>query len=270
MPGCTATALFAFAMLAMSKIAWGLPDCGDSGLTVVGAHEPLSRTAVEAHPPWVAPTLAELRTGAFLIANHNLNDVTFSRTVVLLIEYGPKGALGLVINRPTDYTLASVLPELDELADRSDRLYFGGPVSLNTLLLVLASPVPQSTAILKGVYLTASVEGLTGVFSDRSKEPTFRAFAGYAGWRAGQLDDEIARGDWLVSPGDAISVFAVDSRRVWNQLYRRYSGVWAGKPPSLAGCELRRYIRLVDSSCTGHTGAQSFSRSHSIPCASPL
>ena len=195
---------------------------------------PAWQIEVAAQPPWVAPTLEELATGTFLIAGRNLIDPYFARSVVLLLEYGPKGALGLVINRPTDIALASLLPQLGDLALRGDRIYFGGPVSQNTLLLVVRSPnqPPESTEVFGGVYLSSSIDGLRAVLTDRTPESTFHAFAGYAGWGAGQLDNEISRGDWLISPGDATSVFDVESERLWEDLYRRHSGQWVQAPPS--------------------------------------
>jgi hypothetical protein len=81
----------------------------------------------------------ELAKGKFLVASRKLQDPNFKETVVLLIDYGMDGAMGLVINRPSAVKLATVFPDIKELKQRKDTIYVGGPVEVNKMLLLIRS-----------------------------------------------------------------------------------------------------------------------------------
>jgi len=171
----------------------------------------------------------ELAKGKFLVASRHLQDPNFSQTVVLLLDYGMDGAMGLVINRPSNVKLATVFPDIKELKQRKDTLYIGGPVEVNKmLLLVRSSKMPEgATAVTPGVYISSSWKVLEGLMKKKAtQEEHFRLFAGYAGWAPSQLDFERTRGDWYVLKADAETVFAEDPAEIWPELIRRVTVKW--------------------------------------------
>jgi putative transcriptional regulator len=188
------------------------------------------RAAVTEEPQAPAGRLAR---GRFLVANRSLTDPTFSETVVLLVDYDEKGALGVVVNRPTDVPLTVALPEVEELRKRKDIVFLGGPVARDRMVLLLrttATP-PQSVLVFDKVYATGSLKALR--HSIGHGEP-MRAYAGYAGWGAGQLDAEVARGDWLIGPADSKAIFDDPPSDLWSRFLERFSGDWAALPAPLA------------------------------------
>jgi putative transcriptional regulator len=170
----------------------------------------------------------ELAKGKFLVASRRLIDSNFQETVVLLIEYGMEGAMGLVINRPSQVKLAKVFPDISELGQREDPVYLGGPVAVNQVLMLIGSPkTPQgSIPVIPDVYLSSSLEELKRLIKNADKDERFRIFAGYSGWAPSQLDFERARGDWHVLKADAETIFAKNSSEIWPELIRRATVKW--------------------------------------------
>jgi putative transcriptional regulator len=171
----------------------------------------------------------ELAKGKFLVASRQLQDPNFSETVVLLIEYGLEGAMGLVINRPSAVKLATVFPDIKELKQRKDTIYVGGPVAVNQVLMLIKSPkAPEdATVITPQVYISSSWEVLERMMKKKAtKDECFRLFAGYAGWAPGQLDFERTRGDWHVLKADAEMVFSQNPSQIWPELIRRATVKW--------------------------------------------
>jgi putative transcriptional regulator len=173
--------------------------------------------------------------GRFLVASRKLVDPNFSETVVLLFVYEPAGAMGVVINRPADVRLGSVLPDVEELRGRSDPVYLGGPVAGNLILvLIRAAQRPESSEeIFDGVYASGGRAALREAFRKAGKMNRARAYAGYAGWGAGQLDREIARGDWHVTTADAMMVFDTKASVIWPKLIQQFSGEWTRRGDSV-------------------------------------
>ena len=97
----------------------------------------------------------ELAQGKFLVAGRRLMDPNFRETVVLLIRYGPDGAMGLVINRPVQLKLSTVLPDIKELGGRKETLHLGGPVEPARILLLVrsAKPPEASMSVFGDVYI---------------------------------------------------------------------------------------------------------------------
>ncbi len=170
--------------------------------------------------------------GRFLIASRQLGDPNFAETVVLLLGYEARGAMGVVINRPTDVRLASALPDMTELRDRSDRVFVGGPVAGNVMVVLIRSKTSLKSAqrLFGDVYASGSLTALREALGKTGKTARLRAYAGYAGWGPGQLEREIARGDWYVTSADAATVFDKPSADVWPKLIQRFSGEWTRRP----------------------------------------
>jgi putative transcriptional regulator len=171
----------------------------------------------------------ELAKGRFLVASRDLRDPNFSKTVVLLLDYNEMGALGLIINRPTELSISQALPDVEGLDNRKENVWVGGPVAtLDMLMLVRAGDRPEeSDAVFDDVYVSGSSELLARLVDSEEGGGTFRIYVGHAGWAPRQLDAEVARGGWEVLPGDADMVFDESPAEVWPDLSERGSVKWA-------------------------------------------
>lgn len=174
------------------------------------------------------PFSTDLGRGVFLVASRHLLDPNFSQTVVILIEYNAEGAVGLIINRQTGVKLSKVLPEMKALRRRKDTVFAGGPVGVDQLLLLMrsGSKPEESYRVIDDIYLCSSLDVLGGMVKQKAGGGEFRAYAGYAGWTAGQLDSEVARGDWYVITADTESVFSQAPQEVWPRLIERSTAQW--------------------------------------------
>ncbi len=166
--------------------------------------------------------------GKFLVASRRLQDPNFKETVVLLVDYGLEGAMGLVINRPSEVKLATVFPDIKELKNRKDTIYVGGPVAVNQMLMLIrTSHVPEDAQeITRDVYISSSWKVLERLMKSTANDENFRLFAGYAGWAPNQLDFERTRGDWHVLTADAKAVFAQNPSELWPELIQRVTAKW--------------------------------------------
>jgi putative transcriptional regulator len=168
--------------------------------------------------------------GQFLIAGKGLRDPNFYKTIVLLLEHGPGGALGLVVNRPTAVKVSAALGGQIKLPEQHDRLYVGGPVQSSALFIIhnAAKLEANSHEIGAGLYVATSPEALEEVVRSATvgadQESTalkFRLFSGCAGWGPGQLEGELGRADWHLRPADAELLFDADAHTLWDALLRQ-------------------------------------------------
>jgi putative transcriptional regulator len=175
-----------------------------------------------------APASAlEPAIGRFLIANRQVNGF-FTASVIVLVDHGEHGSLGLIVNRPIGMKLTELLPELPA---RDEPAFLGGPVARDQLLLLVRGDPPAVSApVLDGVHVSGSRDTLRALLEAPPAKSEFRAYVGYAGWAAGQLESEIARGDWLVAPGDAASVFTRDPAGLWEQLFQKHRTIEVQAP----------------------------------------
>lgn len=167
--------------------------------------------------------------GRLLVATPELTDPNFERSVVLLVGHDASGALGVVLNRATEVAVREVLPiGWHALAAEPRVVFEGGPVQPEAALC-LGRTVPGGAP--RGFH---AVDGAVGTL-DLSGDPValvgvverVRVFAGYAGWTAGQLEEEIRAGGWLVLdalPGDA---FVARPEDLWAMVLRRQGGLVA-------------------------------------------
>ena len=158
-----------------------------------------------------------------LLSMPQMQDPNFSRTVVLLCDYLPDGAFGLVINRPTEMA-ASEMVKLDPPVRAANDLplFIGGPVQPERgwILVADVEPEPDFRTVMDGLYLTASPGVLRRVLQAHPA-PRARVIAGYAGWGPGQLDDELAQSSWLMADVDLDLIFEVEPARMWETAIRR-------------------------------------------------
>jgi putative transcriptional regulator len=177
---------------------------------------------VAAWPAWAAGTVAN---GIFLIARPGMKDPNFSKTVVLVTL--PKGGapLGVILNRPLKQRLADLFPDFKTLKDKTDPIYFGGPVELPLVsFLVRSKKTPESALpVLQDVYFSTNHDLFKKLMQRSDPTANVRVFAGYSGWAPGQLQTEIKRGGWYTLPADASTIFNGDPAKMWDKLVERAS-----------------------------------------------
>ena len=163
-------------------------------------------------------------TGQLLVASPGLHDPNFRRTVVLVTEHNEDGAAGLVLNRPTDAEVSEVVPQLEALVDDGEPIYMGGPVQPNGVLVLGEFLDPTDAAVpLFGSLGFPSLETPEEVVPLTTRR---RIFAGYAGWGSGQLEDELAREDWILETASNDDAFTETPGELWAEVLRRKGGIY--------------------------------------------
>jgi putative transcriptional regulator len=161
--------------------------------------------------------------GQLLVASPSLLDPNFRRTVVLVTEHGEHGAAGLVLNRPSEAAVDDVVPQLEWLADPDERVFIGGPVEQNAVLVLGEFEDPDDSPVhVFGDLGFVRLDDEDGAAPVRRR----RIFAGYAGWGGGQLEAELERDDWILEPALPEDVFADDADGLWRAVLRRKGGVF--------------------------------------------
>ncbi|KQQ43127.1 MULTISPECIES: YqgE/AlgH family protein [unclassified Nocardioides] len=179
--------------------------------------------------------MSEVGAGMLLVAGPGLLDPHFADTVVLLLDADAEGAVGVVLNRPTPVSVEQVLEGWDRLVVEPDVLFQGGPVSADgAIALALLGPGEPPAGFRPVVDRLGLVDLGTPVEQVADALLGVRVFAGYAGWGAGQLEGEIAGGDWLVVPGTADDVFRDDVTDLRRDVVRRQPGelAWHATRPA--------------------------------------
>ncbi len=174
--------------------------------------------------------------GRLLLATPPLDDPNFDRTVIYVLEHRDDGALGVVLNRPTDEALDEPLDRWADLQAEPASVFLGGPVEPDALIaLALANqPVDEPSDELSPVSgrvasadLTADPALVAGMVG------SVRIFRGYAGWGAGQLEGEIDAGSWLALDAEPTDVVATQPDDLWRDVLRRQGGrlAWLATAP---------------------------------------
>ena len=174
---------------------------------------------------FIAPAAQRVRAGTLLLANIDLMEPTFRRSVIYVVEHNDGGTLGVVLNRPSETAVHNVLPQWSDLVAKPKTMFIGGPVKRDSALCLgtlRAGADPDGMIGLRHVFgrivmvdldadpqlIATAVEGV-------------RIFAGYSGWTIGQLEGEIERDDWIVLsalPSDVLVQPRVD---LWARALRR-------------------------------------------------
>jgi putative transcriptional regulator len=154
--------------------------------------------------------------GHLLIAAPSLYDY-FRRTVVLVLEHTPEGAMGVVLGRETEALVADVVPVLADLPGGDEAVYLGGPVSPESVVALGEFEHPDEA----GTRVVGSLGTLDPDAANDSLR-RMRVFAGYAGWGPGQLDEELEQDAWIVHAADPADPFR--SGDVWSDALERKGG----------------------------------------------
>ncbi|MGH8967332.1 MAG: YqgE/AlgH family protein [Actinomycetes bacterium] len=180
-----------------------------------------------------------LRAGQLLVATPALIDPNFDHTVVLLLDYDENGALGVVLNRPSQVPVSEILSEWSDVVRSPEVLFQGGPVGTDSALAVAALP-PGEEESLEPVGWQRMFDNTGIVDLDTPAElispavAGMRIFAGYAGWGTEQLEAEIEEGSWYVVPSTTADLFGADPEGLWMRVLRRQPGelAWVSTRPT--------------------------------------
>lgn len=163
--------------------------------------------------------------GRLLLAEPMLGDPNFDRSVVLMIEHNPEGAMGLVLNRSTDVAVEDVLPGWGDLATSPAVLHIGGPVEESSGWCLARRTNGVARA---GFVPVLGDVGLLDLELDpyvlAAEVSAVRLYAGYSGWGPGQLEDELSQDAWIVAEADRHDPFLADGKELWQRILARQGG----------------------------------------------
>ena len=159
--------------------------------------------------------------GQLLLDGGNLGGSCFHRSVVLVCEHTPEGALGLVLTRPGNLLLEDSLPGEVPLAFRGVRLFDGGPVQPTALSYLYSNPGHLLGNVVPQLTVGHQIDELQDLMNSGSPNLRLKVFSGYAGWAPGQLDNEMRQNSWLTAPADVSLVLEVPAQNLWKRLLRQ-------------------------------------------------
>jgi putative transcriptional regulator len=215
--------VFRSSLIIGSILLSALVGSGDASNTVT-SFAPTSNHAIT--------PLAEPAAGCFLVARRTLDDPHFRQTVIYLLRHGPTGTVGLIINRPSGLNLSDALSGIDGIDHTSRPMYFGGPVELNTVSMLIRNEQESRLVehIADDIYLSGDRSVLVRLLTEKKPDNALHFYLGHAGWLPNQLMLEIKHEDWYVIDIDSAVIFSVNPESVWKRLIEKLdpSGIYAG------------------------------------------
>ena len=143
-------------------------------------------------------TSLDLKKGHLLVAEPSIiGDVSFNRSVILLAEHTQSGSIGFILNKPLEFSLKDLIPELAQ----DFQVYNGGPVEQDNLYFIHKVPhlIPHSVEISEGIYWAGDFDTVCELINDEKiTEKDIRFFLGYSGWDSDQLFDKLNHNSWIV------------------------------------------------------------------------
>ena len=171
--------------------------------------------------------------GKLLIAEPTiLDDKSFNRTIILLAEHTQNNTVGFILNRPLEYTINDLLPDINCFLP----IYQGGPVEQDNLYFVHKIPelIPESIEISNGIFWGGNFEALKKLLNTNTiKALDIRFFLGYSGWDKHQLEEEMIQSSWFVAENDFENIFSMDEVTLWKNKLLQKGGsykLWANAP----------------------------------------
>ena len=193
----------------------------------------LSLTQKSAACPWMGHTSGSLNhimeeslTGQLLLASPTLMDPNFRRAVVLIGVHSEEGAMGVVLNRPSEVTVSEAVPQLQQAVQEREPVYVGGPVQPSSIVFLaeFLDPSPAGLLVLGRIGFPAPDAGIDELTEATARR---RVFAGYAGWGEGQLDAELDQGDWIAHSAVPDDVFTEVPDELWSSVLTRKGGSYS-------------------------------------------
>jgi putative transcriptional regulator len=164
--------------------------------------------------------------GKLLVASPALVDPNFARSVVFITEHNEEGAMGIVLDRPSETLVGDAVPQLNEVADAGAPVYVGGPVQPNALVVLAEFSDPSAAA-----WIVVADVGFASADADMDDLPAAvrraRVYAGYSGWGPGQLEAELELDSWIVEPPLPKELFPDDPEALWSDVLARKGGQYA-------------------------------------------
>jgi len=162
-----------------------------------------------------------------MVASPAMLDPNFHRTVVLLIEHGEEGALGVVLNRATEMPVAEPLPAWHDRAAEPPVVFIGGPVKRSSAICLGRSTDPAQSGRYDIVFDGIGTVDLNESPADLPGLTAVRVFAGHAGWGPLQLEDELDEGAWVICEAQSDDVLDPEPDLMWDRVVERQPGLLA-------------------------------------------
>ena len=168
-------------------------------------------------PCFAAPTRPA--PGLLLVADESMRDSRFEKSVVLILSHHAGGTRGLILNKPTDWSVSHAFPKLKESLAPFDRIFYGGPVApyQPVALIQTDSPPAEGLPVLGGIYLVELRVALERLMGGEDPQDRMRFYLGYAGWAPGQLQKELGRGSWRLVEPDGLDLLE-EHEELWKRL----------------------------------------------------
>lgn len=169
----------------------------------------------------------QIRQGMFLVANRHMTGSIFGEAVILITRYDARGTVGLIINRRMKTDLSVLVPVPPGRKQRQ-LVNFGGPVSTGNVftLLKIQRAHSENHRVTGDIFLAVGVNALRHIVAEAESRDIYRVYVGYSGWAPGQLESEIARGDWFVADSDPNIIFDSRPESIWQRLMKLWAGHW--------------------------------------------
>ena len=178
--------------------------------------------------------------GSLLVAKPTVEDFCFKRSVTVLVDHDEEGSMGVMVNKPTRFTLNEIMPDLE--CNAQIPLYLGGPVGTNQLFFVHTlgkEAIPDSEQLAPGLFFGGNFD-LMKLFLANGHDinEKVKFMVGYSGWTSGQLDNEVNRHNWAVLKGDiAQLVMSDDNETIWHKAVERFGDqyrLWKAWPDDVS------------------------------------
>ncbi|MBC3759135.1 MULTISPECIES: YqgE/AlgH family protein [Hyunsoonleella] len=174
------------------------------------------------------------KKGDLLIAEPAIiGDVSFNRSIVLLADHNADGSIGFILNKPLDYTISDLIPEVEA----SFKVYNGGPVEQDNLYFIHKVPqlIPDSIEISLGIYWGGDFNRVAELIANSTiNENDIKFFLGYSGWDANQLENELKASSWVVSENVyEKNIIEKDYESFWKEKMLELGGeysIWSNAP----------------------------------------
>ena len=164
--------------------------------------------------------MASLR-GKLILAGPTLKDPNFDRTVVLITDHSDEGAMGLVLNRPSNATVDDAVPDLAWIDGGEAIVHVGGPVAPDGVIVLAEWDDPAQAGVLVDDDLGFVPGDIDDTDAVAAAVRRARVYAGHSGWGPGQLEGELEEESWIVEPALVEDVFAEDAEELWSRVLRR-------------------------------------------------
>ncbi len=164
--------------------------------------------------------------GTLLISEPFIQDPSFERSVILLVEKNQMGSIGFILNQQLNIKIKDVLHHIA----LQQTIYKGGPVALDSLHFLYhgSKPIHNSLKVIDGLYWGGDINELTNIIANGDLLPeNIRFYLGYSGWDSGQLEAEIEQKTWVVASASVDCVFNLDAKKLWKKTMQSLGGEFA-------------------------------------------